>query len=84
MAKRKYGAAPSRNQLWNLATVGIVFPVSILLGFFMGSFLDARLGTRFMTVLFVLLGIASGFVSLFRLLAQFKNNPGGDDRDRSS
>ena len=57
-------------QLGALASAGIVFPVSIAIGYGMGHYLDLWLGTTFLTVVFLLFGIAAGFVSFFRAISK--------------
>jgi ATP synthase protein I len=57
--------------LWNLLTVGTVLVACIVVGYFLGSFLDRRLGTSpWLTVVGVLLGTAAGFVELFRTVSR--------------
>jgi ATP synthase protein I len=57
-------------QLGVLASAGMVFPVSIAIGYAMGYYLDRWLGTTFLTVVFLLFGIAAGFVSFFRAISK--------------
>jgi F0F1-type ATP synthase assembly protein I len=61
-----------RARIWlDVSVIGIQFPVAIALGFFFGRWLDKSLGTApWLTVVFSLLGIAAGFVNLFRITAQ--------------
>ena len=61
-----------RARLWlDVSVVGIQFPVAIGLGFFFGRWLDRQLGTDpWMMLVFLLFGIAAGFVNLFRITAQ--------------
>ena len=45
-----------------------MFPSSILVGFFIGYFLDKWLKTDpYLTVIFIIYGILAGFVNLFRI-----------------
>lgn len=57
-------------QLGALTSAGVVFPVSIAIGYGMGYYLDRWLGTTFLTVVFLLFGIAAGFVSFFRAISK--------------
>ena len=57
-------------QLGALLSAGMVFPVSIAIGYAMGYYLDRWLGTTFLTIVFLLFGIASGFVSFFRTVSK--------------
>lgn len=50
-----------------VATVGITLVVSMAVGFWMGSWLDGRLGTYpWLTIVFFLFGLAAGFRELYR------------------
>jgi len=57
-------------QLGALASAGLVFPVSIAIGYAMGYYLDRWLGTTRLTIVFLLFGIAAGFVSFFRTISK--------------
>ena len=54
----------------SLMSAGMVFPVSIAIGYGMGYYLDRWLGTTWLTIVFLLFGIASGFVSFFRTISK--------------
>lgn len=62
---------PRRNRS-ALATLGVylslamTLPVSTAVGYFMGVLLDRAFGTHFLYLVFLILGIVSGFVQLFR------------------
>lgn len=48
------------------SSVGLMFPASIIVGFFIGHFLDKWLKTDpWLTLVFILYGIAAGFANLF-------------------
>ena len=50
------------------STVGLMFPVSIGVGWVMGYFLDRWLETSpYLTFLFVLYGVAAGFWNLYKV-----------------
>jgi F0F1-type ATP synthase assembly protein I len=52
-------------------TVGTILVACIVCGYFLGSFLDRKLGTSpWLVVAGVLLGTAAGFVELFRTVAR--------------
>ena len=57
-------------QLGALMSAGMVFPVSIAIGYGMGYYLDRWLGTNWLTIVFLLFGIAAGFLSFFRTIAK--------------
>jgi len=69
MSNRKDGKRVSFQQLSSLIAVGMVFPISIVIGYGIGYYLDRWLGTTYLKVVFLLFGIASGFVSFFRSVA---------------
>jgi len=55
----------------DLLAVGTVLVACIVLGYFLGSYLDRRLGTSpWMVVVGVLLGTAAGFLQLFRTVSR--------------
>ena len=65
-------AVSPRARLYNLTSLAFTFPVSIAAGAFMGYWLDGKLGTfPWLSILFMLFGIAAGFLSLFRAVKAF-------------
>jgi F0F1-type ATP synthase assembly protein I len=66
-------------QLGDLLTIGIMFPACIGIGYGIGYVLDLWIGTKSVfKISFLILGIAAGFVNLFRMVGQL------DDHDQSS
>ena len=62
---------PSYRSIMNLMTVGTTLVGCIVVGYFLGSFLDRKLGTGpWLVVAGVLLGTAAGFVGLFRMVSR--------------
>ena len=57
-----------RFQQLNLLSAGLAFPVSIVIGYAIGYFLDRWLGTSFLKIVFLLFGIAAGFVTFYRTI----------------
>ena len=51
----------------------MIFPVSIVIGYGVGYLLDRWLGTSSLKIVFLLFGIAAGFVSFFRMISQIGN-----------
>ena len=52
-----------------LSTVGLEMGFSVLIGLFVGQYLDEQFGTEpWLLLLFLLFGAAAGFRSLYRLL----------------
>lgn len=71
MNSRKEDKRRAFQQLNLLLSAGMVFPVSIVIGYGMGYFLDKWLGTTYLKIVFLLFGIAAGFVSFVRTISQF-------------
>lgn len=51
-------------------SLALFIPVATFTGYAIGYFLDKALGTGFLKIVFLLAGIAAGFVQLFRELAK--------------
>lgn len=49
------------------ASIGIEMALSVAIAWWIGSELDEYLGTSWLTLTFVLLGVVAGFRSMFRL-----------------
>ena len=60
----------NRFQQLNLLSAGLAFPVSILIGYAIGYFLDRWLGTSSLKIVFLLFGIAAGFVTFYRMITE--------------
>ena len=55
------------NAFYEAATLGIMFPVSIAVGYGIGYWIDRFFGTKpWFTIIFTVLGIAAAFVNLFK------------------
>jgi ATP synthase protein I len=75
---------PSFRKLAALSSLGLMLPSSIAVGLFMGYFLDKLLGTDpWLLIVFTLLGVASGFLSLFRGLKKLgvENDSEGESHE---
>jgi F0F1-type ATP synthase assembly protein I len=61
---------PRRKTFWvqvgEYTSLAFMLPASTLVGYAIGYLLDRALGTSFLKVVFLILGIASGFVQLIR------------------
>ena len=53
-------------QFGELMGLAALLPISVLVGYGMGHYLDLWLGTTYFTVIFILLGAAAGLISLIR------------------
>jgi ATP synthase protein I len=71
-------AEPKYRQVGDLLTVGIMFPTCIAIGYGMGWMLDRWFGTQMVfKIIFLLFGMAAGFINLFRLVGKIEKN--GDE-----
>jgi len=77
MNSKKDDKRRSFQQLNLIMSVGLIFPVSILIGYGIGYLLDRWLGTTSLKIVFLLLGVAAGFVNFVRMVSQI-----GDGSDR--
>jgi F0F1-type ATP synthase assembly protein I len=50
--------------------IGFILPTCVFVGWLIGTLLDRTFHTRFLTLVFLLFGIAAGFISLIRELTQ--------------
>jgi ATP synthase protein I len=68
---------PDFRRLAELSSVALILPSSIAVGLFLGYFLDRWLSTApWLLLIFTVLGIVSGLLSLFRALKkEMKNEP---------
>jgi len=61
-------------QLGDLLTVGIMFPACIGIGYGIGYWVDRWVGTQSaFKIVFLLFGIAAGFINLFRIVNKVSN-----------
>jgi ATP synthase protein I len=86
MDNRKGDKRVSFQQFSSLIGIGLVFPLSIVIGYGIGYYLDRWLGTSYLRIVFLLFGIASGFVSFFRSIsaAEREEKSEGDSKSDSS
>jgi F0F1-type ATP synthase assembly protein I len=67
---------PKWRKAAELSSLALMLPSSIAVGLFFGYHLDKLLHTRpWMLLIFFLLGIASGFISLFRGIRKLSPPP---------
>jgi ATP synthase protein I len=73
MADESASGVSRRARYALLSSLGITFPVSIVLGGAIGYYLDQKLGTLpWLSAVFLTIGIAAAFVTLFRTLRRFE------------
>lgn len=60
-----------------MSSIGLVLPASIAIGLFIGYYADKWLGTHpWLLIVFLLFGVAAGFVSLVRELRRYQDDNG--------
>lgn len=63
--RRRTSAAIRR--IADASSVGLAFPIAIVIGYFFGQWLDGMFGTApWMTAIFSIFGIAAGFLNALR------------------
>ena len=65
-------------QVGEYTSLAFMLPAATLIGYAIGYLLDRALGTTFLKIVFLLLGIAAGFVQLIRqVLRDTRNRENG-------
>jgi len=60
-------SAASLRRIADASSLGLAFPIAILLGYLWGRFMDRSLGTSpWCTVIFTAIGVAAGFLNAVR------------------
>jgi F0F1-type ATP synthase assembly protein I len=70
---------PKKNllvQVEEYLALALILPIATLVGYVIGYFLDRAFGTSFLKIVFLLLGVVSGFVQVIRQLKQESRNAG--------
>lgn len=67
---------PWSGQVGQYLSLALLLPVSTFVGYVIGYLLDRALGTHFLTIVFLILGTASGFVQLYRQLSRDTRDDG--------
>lgn len=63
-------------QVGEYTSLAFLFPTAIVVGLAIGHLLDKTFGTHFLYLVFLLLGIAAGFVELIRRLLRDTRDDG--------
>jgi F0F1-type ATP synthase assembly protein I len=71
-----------RNQILTLSSVGLMFPISIAIGYYIGKTLDGwfHTGTKLM-MLFVICGVIAAFLNLFKEVSRYNRANEADRND---
>jgi len=65
--ERRRRSAASLRRIADASSLGLAFPIAIVIGYFFGRWLDGVLGTApWMMALFSVFGIAAGFLNAIR------------------
>ena len=66
--------APGNKSAWkqigDYASLGVMLPAATVTGYLIGLALDHWLGTSFLYIVFLLIGIAAGFIELIRVVSR--------------
>lgn len=77
MEEKELKNSDSKKSIWVIAgeysSLGFILPTSVLAGYFLGYWLDKKLGTNYLYLVFLLLGIVSGFIQIFRFLKRHED-----------
>ena len=57
-------------QIGDYASLGIMMPAATVTGYFLGVLLDYLFHTSFLYIVFLLLGIAAGFLEVIRVVTK--------------
>ncbi len=67
-------AVPEKKSGWrqigDYASLGVMLPAATVTGYFLGVFLDHLFGTSFLYIVFLLIGIAAGFIEVIRVVSR--------------
>jgi F0F1-type ATP synthase assembly protein I len=63
-------------QVEEYLALALMLPIATLVGYGMGYLLDRAFGTTFLRIVFLLLGVISGFVQILRQLTRASRNAG--------
>lgn len=55
-----------------IVQIGVMMPLALVVGYFIGSFLDDKFHTTWIKIVGLLVGIAAGFVQLVRIAGREK------------
>lgn len=69
---------PLMAQVAEYTSLAFLLPVTAVVGYVIGYLLDKAFGTHFLYIVFLLLGIAAGFVQLIRVLLRDTRNTDDD------
>ena len=57
-------------QVGDYASLGVALPAMTVTGYFIGVLLDHWFGTTYLYLVFLIIGIAAGFVEMYRIVTR--------------
>lgn len=67
-------SVPDKKSAWrqigDYASLGVMLPAATVTGYFLGVLLDHWLGTSFLYIVFLLIGIVAGFIEVIRVVTR--------------
>lgn len=78
MEQRDLNKPPEKSKsIWVIAgeysALGMILPASVFAGYLIGYLLDKQFGTTYLYLVFLVLGIISGFIQIFRFLKKHED-----------
>ena len=64
-------------QVGDYMALAFLLPISVTVGYAIGYYLDQWLGTTYLRIVFLVLGVVSGFISLVKELQKREKKDGG-------
>ncbi|HXS96919.1 MAG TPA: AtpZ/AtpI family protein [Candidatus Limnocylindrales bacterium] len=64
-------------QVAEFTSLALLLPISVLVGYVIGYFLDKLFHTHFLYIVFLLIGVASGLIQVIRELLKDSGGNGG-------
>jgi F0F1-type ATP synthase assembly protein I len=65
---------PNKKNVWaqigDYASLGVMLPAATVTGYFLGLLLDHFFGTAFLKFVFLIVGIAAGFIGMIRVVSR--------------
>lgn len=78
LRKNSSSQTPEKSKsIWVIAgeysSLAMILPASVFVGYLIGYLLDKQFGTAYLYLVFMILGIISGFVQIFRFLKKHED-----------
>ena len=77
MAQKDLKQSDNKKSIWVIAgeysALGFVLPSSVFAGYLIGYLLDKQFGTKYLYLVFMVLGIIAGFIQIFRFLKKHED-----------